>query len=539
MTVSAKLARQLKARLGSDNPADAAHFPDRLPVLFQDVDAAYLQYGERLKLALRNLDISSQEMIEANLQMERLNASLAAVLDSLGQAILFFDKNGVCSNIFSKACQTLLETNPGGKHIADVLKLDAEGREQVTSLLDIVFLGTSTIFSFDDLMKHAPRRFAHSKDLSIALDYRPMNSHSGKLTGILVLAQDVTRDEQAREEIRQKEARIVRMLRIAKDKMAFTQYLRRMESDLIAPGGARSAEDVARKIHTLKGLSKFFHMEVVANILHEMESVFQSQPNIAVEEVLSACRDTLAELMEEAKGFGREIWGGNFEIQEEVVTVPVSYATEFGKDLRLNGAQGIAFRFFQKIVAQPVRDLLIPFETQLSYFAEMADRGVNIMSPEAGDVRVFAVVYKEVLESLVHIARNIVDHAAQPAEEREGAGKTPALNVKIDVVFENEFKHNMLITIADDGAGVNIAKLREKYEAAGGAKGLDDQKLLQHIFDARLSTRDEVSATSGRGIGLDAVKAAAEKLGGSVHVDSEFGVGTAFTIRLPVIWEPA
>ena len=243
--------------------------------------------------------------------------------------------------------------------------------------------------------------------------------------------------------------------------------------------------------------------------------------------------------MEEAKGYGREIWGGNFEIQEEVLTVPVAYATEFGKDLRQHGAQGIAFAFFQKIVAQPVRDLLIPFETQLSYFAEMADKAVNITPPESGNVRVFAVVYKEVFESLVHIARNIVDHAAQPPEDREATGKTPGLNVKIDATFENEFKHNMLITIADDGAGVNIDKLREKYEARGGQKGLDNDKLLQHIFDAQLSTRDEVTDTSGRGIGLDAVKAATEKLGGSVRVESEFGTGTLFTIRLPVIWEPA
>lgn len=539
MSVSAKLARQLKARIGTDNPADAALQPDRLPAIFQDVDASYLQYAQRLKLALRNLEISSQEMIEANLQMEQLNASLSAVLDSLGQAILFFDKTGICSNIFSKSCLTLLETDPGGKHVAEVLKLTPEARDQLTSLLDIVFLGTSTIFSFEDLMKHAPQRFPHSKELSIALDYRPMHSHSGKLSGILVLAQDITRDEQSREEIRQKEARIIRMLRIAKDKMAFTQYLRRMESDLIAPGGKRTAEDVARKIHTLKGLSKFFHMEVVANILHEMESVLQGQADVSVEEILATCRETLQGLMEEAKGYGREIWGANFEIQEEVLTVPVSYAAEFGKDLRQHGAQGIAFAFFQKIVAQPVRDLLIPFETQLSYFAEMADKPVNIVQPESGNVRVFAIVYKEVFESLVHIARNIVDHAAQPAETREAEGKPAALTVKIDAVFENEFKHNMLITIADDGAGVNIDKLREKFEARGGEKGLDNDKLLQHIFDAQLSTRDEITSTSGRGIGLDAVKAAAEKLGGSVRVDSEFGVGTLFTIRLPVIWEPA
>ncbi|TAL27935.1 MAG: hypothetical protein EPN97_15830 [Alphaproteobacteria bacterium] len=538
MTGSAKLARQLKTHLGHEDAGVAAKHFEKLQALLRDVDTAYVQQTERLKLALRNLDISSQEMIEANLQMEQLNLSLAAVLDSLGQAILFFDKNGICSNIFSKACLTLLEADPGGKHVAEVLRLDAEGREQLISLLDVAFLGQSTIFSFDELMKHAPRRYAHSKELSIALDYRAMYSHSGKMTGILVIAQDVTRDEQAREEIRVKEARIVRMLRIAKDKLAFTRYLRGMERSLLSPAGDRTAEQVAREIHTLKGLSKFFHMETVANILHEMETVLNS-PGVSTEEVLATCRERLEELCEEARGFGREIWGGNFEIQEEVLTIPVSHATEFGKELRQHGAQGIAFSFFRKIVAQPVRDLLVPFETQLTYFAEMADKAVNITSPESGEVRVFAIVYKELIESLVHMARNIVDHAAQPPEVREAAGKTSGLNVKIDVKYENEFKHNMIITIADDGAGVNIDKLRERYEEAGGAKGLEPEKLLQHIFDAKISTRDVVTETSGRGIGLDAIKSAAEKLRGSIRVDSEPGRGTVFTLRLPVIWEPA
>jgi two-component system, chemotaxis family, sensor kinase CheA len=537
MTGSAKLARQLKTHLGHEDAGVAAKHFEKLQALLRDVDTAYVQQTERLKLALRNLDISSQEMIEANLQMEQLNQSLAAVLDSLGQAILFFDKNGICSNIFSKACLTLLECDPGGKHVGEVLRLDAEGREQLMSLLDIAFPGQSTIFSFDELMKHAPRRYAHSRELSVALDYRAMYSHSGKMTGILVIAQDVTRDEQAKEEIRVKEARIVRMLRIAKDKLAFTRYLHGMERSLLSPAGERTAEQVAREIHTLKGLSKFFHMETVANILHEMETVLNS-PGVSAEEVLSTCRERLEELCEEARGFGREIWGANFEIQEEVLTIPVSQATEFGQELRQHGAQGIAFSFFRKIVAQPVRDLLVPFETQLTYFAEMSDKAVNITPPDSGEVRVFAIVYKELIESLVHMARNIVDHAAQAPEVREAAGKTPALNVKIDVCYENEFKHNMLITIADDGAGVNVDKLRERYEEAGGTKGLDKEKLLQHIFDAKISTRDVVTETSGRGIGLDAVKAAAEKLNGSIHVDSEPGQGTVFALRLPVIWEP-
>lgn len=527
-----RLARQVSRHLEGEAPSD------RLSRLLDEVRVTYAAYEDRLALAHRSLDLSSEEMLRAGMETEKLNQSMSAVLDGLGHGLLQFGKDGICAPVFSKACVTLLEANPGGQHIGDVLRLDAAGKQDLQSLIDVVFDGSSTIFPFEDLMKHAPRGYAHPKGLAIALDYRPMYDYSGNLTSILMVVQDITREEAVREEIRQKEARIVRMLRIAKDKLAFVRYLRRMEALFLKEGKPGSAEDFGRDIHTLKGMSKFFHLDVIAKILHEIENVLQTG-QVSVPEVIITCRETLSALFEEAKSYGREIWGGNFEIEEDVITIPVSYATEFGKELRSMGAQGISNRFFQKIVAQPVRDLLVPFETQLAYFAEMAGKKVSIAMPESGEVRVFAVVYKEVFESLVHVARNIVDHAAEPPEEREKAGKTPALNVNVGASYENEFRHKLLIRISDDGGGIRVERLRQKLVEAGIAPEAGDEAVMQHIFDANISTRDGVSEEAGRGIGMNAVKSAAEKLGGSVHVDSEAGRGTVLTIRLPVIWEPA
>ncbi|MCK5658744.1 MAG: Hpt domain-containing protein [Alphaproteobacteria bacterium] len=540
MTISDKLVQQLQQHLGNDNTdalvagimegtapsgevsLQGMNLLSSMYAILKDVSITYAEYESQL-----------EEFVEMRLQMEKLNSSTHAVLDGLGQGIVFFDSQGICSDIYSKSCLAILESQPSERHIGEVLGLDDNDRQQMQSLIDIVFQDQSTAIPFDELMQLAPHRYVHSGGNIIEINYRPMHDPSGKLTGILLVANDISKEEAAKEEIRLKEARIVRMLRIAKDKMAFVGYLRQIENVLLAPTVKSQKEDFARNLHTIKGMSKFFHLDAITSILHELENVMKAQETVCVEEMRSVCRDAIAALFDEAKGYGREIWGNNFEIQEDVVILPVSYATEFGKELREQGAQGIAFSYFQKIVSQPVRDLLIPFETQLSYFAVMTEKKINITMPASGEIRVFPTVYKEFFESLVHIARNIVDHASEPEGTRLKAGKSPELNVKIDVSY-GSFKNTMILTIEDDGKGIDIEKLRKKINATGE----NEEALLQHIFDPKISTRDSVSEESGRGIGLNAVKAAVEKLDGSINVASKFGKGSVFTLSLPIIWEP-
>ncbi|MCK4946386.1 MAG: Hpt domain-containing protein [Alphaproteobacteria bacterium] len=540
MTISDKLVQQLQQHLGNDNTdalvagimegtapsgevsLQGMNLLSSMYAILKDVSITYAEYESQL-----------EEFVEMRLQMEKLNSSTHAVLDGLGQGIVFFDSQGICSDIYSKSCLAILESQPSERHIGEVLGLDDNDRKQMQSLIDIVFQDQSTAIPFDELMQLAPHRYVHSGGNIIEINYRPMHDPSGKLTGILLVANDISKEEAAKEEIRLKEARIVRMLRIAKDKMAFVGYLRQIENVLLAPTVKSQKEDFARNLHTIKGMSKFFHLDAITSILHELENVMKAQETVCVEEMRSVCRDAIAALFDEAKGYGREIWGNNFEIQEDVVILPVSYATEFGKELREQGAQGIAFSYFQKIVSQPVRDLLIPFETQLSYFAVMTEKKINITMPASGEIRVFPTVYKEFFESLVHIARNIVDHASEPEETRLKAGKSPELNVKMDVSY-GSFKNTMILTIEDDGKGIDIEKLRKKINATGE----NEEALLQHIFDPKISTRDSVSEESGRGIGLNAVKAAVEKLDGSINVASKFGKGSVFTLSLPIIWEP-
>ncbi|ADB48495.1 chemotaxis protein CheA [Conexibacter woesei] len=139
-------------------------------------------------------------------------------------------------------------------------------------------------------------------------------------------------------------------------------------------------------------------------------------------------------------------------------------------------------------------------------------------------------------DPLVHLVRNALDHGLEPPDEREAAGK-PRTGV-----LEISARHaggNVVISVRDDGRGVDPAKVAQKAFERGliseeAIPAVDSQRAAELLFTAGFSTAESTSDISGRGVGMDAVQAKIRELGGEVIVDSEFGVGMTASIRLPL-----
>ncbi|MFY8273822.1 chemotaxis protein CheA [Pseudoalteromonas sp. SSDWG2] len=143
-------------------------------------------------------------------------------------------------------------------------------------------------------------------------------------------------------------------------------------------------------------------------------------------------------------------------------------------------------------------------------------------------------VMEKISDPMVHLVRNSLDHGLETPAEREAAGKEP-----IGVVTLNAFHQggNIVIEIMDDGKGLNTEKIKSKAIAAGLVNPedeLSEEKIHELIFEPGFSTADEVSDISGRGVGMDVVRQNIADLNGSIEVASSAGVGSTFTIRLPL-----
>lgn len=155
---------------------------------------------------------------------------------------------------------------------------------------------------------------------------------------------------------------------------------------------------------------------------------------------------------------------------------------------------------------------------------------------EGGDVELDREMIEMIRDPLTHIIRNAVDHGIEGPSERLAAGKR---EIGVLSVSARQSGNQILIDIHDDGRGIDGKKLVEKALANGiitkdEAAQLSQRDQLALIFAAGLSTAREVTAISGRGVGMDVVRSNVERIGGIVEVDSRRGEGTRMTLRVPL-----
>ena len=155
---------------------------------------------------------------------------------------------------------------------------------------------------------------------------------------------------------------------------------------------------------------------------------------------------------------------------------------------------------------------------------------------EGKDTELDRSVIEEIGDPLLHLIRNAVDHGIETPARRTALGKPPAGRLRLSAAQEDSF---IVISLEDDGRGIDIEAVKRKAVERGvvtseQADRLSDAEAVQLIFAPGLTTADKLSDVSGRGVGMDVVRANVEKINGSVEVHTRPGLGTTFTIRLPL-----
>ena len=181
---------------------------------------------------------------------------------------------------------------------------------------------------------------------------------------------------------------------------------------------------------------------------------------------------------------------------------------------------------------------MLPLDTVFNRFPRMIrdisvelNKEINFVI-EGADTELDRTVIDEIGEPLIHLLRNAADHGVESKEERIAAGKSPVGTVKL-IAYQEGTK--ALIKVIDDGAGINVAKVKAKAEQKGiNTEGLSDNDIKNLIFAQGFSTNEVVTDISGRGVGMDVVKTKIAALGGTVDVISEEGKGSEFIIKLPL-----
>ncbi len=181
----------------------------------------------------------------------------------------------------------------------------------------------------------------------------------------------------------------------------------------------------------------------------------------------------------------------------------------------------------------PVTQLFGRFRRLIHDLARETGKVIDLVT-EGESTEVDKTVIERLADPLVHLVRNSVDHGLEPPADRRALGKQEAGRITLSA---QQAGGEVIITIKDDGRGIDRDKVRAKAEANGLAQPgemLGDQDLLQLIFQPGFSTAAAITNLSGRGVGMDVVKRSVEALRGTIEVQSQSGKGSTISLRIPL-----
>jgi two-component system, chemotaxis family, sensor kinase CheA len=202
--------------------------------------------------------------------------------------------------------------------------------------------------------------------------------------------------------------------------------------------------------------------------------------------------------------------------------------------------QGETERLFRDLQDEVMKVRMVPIGTMLRQnlrsVRDLANSHSKLARVEVsgGDVEVDTAVLEHLKDAVLHMIRNAIDHGIEVPPVRKSRGKNPCGLIKVAAAHMGG---NVVVTLQDDGAGLNRAKILRRAKEMGlflNAHAVSDAELYQVLFRPGFSTAESVTELSGRGVGLDVVRRNVEALHGTVEIAGEEGLGTTVTIRLPL-----
>lgn len=292
----------------------------------------------------------------------------------------------------------------------------------------------------------------------------------------------------------------------------------------IEAGEDMPAGDDSALIHALAPGAEGAHVPVAAAIVEGAPKASAAPRTIRLSvELLDRVMSTVSDMVLARNELARRL-------RESATDVPVDGAFERLSSIIAEMRDAITRTRMQRIenlfvgLPRMVRDLSAELGKQV------------LVDIEGGDVELDREMIEMIRDPLTHIIRNAVDHGIEKPADRLKAGKR---EIGLLSVSARQSGNQILIDIHDDGRGIDGRKLVDKAISSGviskeDAAQLSPRDQLALIFEAGLSTAQEVTAISGRGVGMDVVRSNVERIGGVVEVDSKLGEGTRMTLRVPL-----
>ncbi len=334
--------------------------------------------------------------------------------------------------------------------------------------------------------------------------------------------------------------------------------------------------NVRRIVHTLKGDSAACGLEEFSALAHAVETSLEQETDaLRAAQIVIAAADRFAAMLREIGGASsvpEKTSPPHHEVAAHLPSLRVD-AARVDALMNLTGELMVAKLGLQQALAEfaarhprdPLRTRLADvFAAHARTLAELQHAVLEVRMVEVArlfrrlprvlrdaaqqsgkqvelevrgaETRLDRSVLEALAEPLMHLVRNAVDHGIESPQARRQIGKPQTGKITLSAAQQ---ANQVVISISDDGRGIDAERLRERAVQAGllpaaDAERWSDQQIYSLIFEPGISTAEQVSRISGRGIGMDVVKSVVETLSGSVQVESSLGIGTICRLQVPL-----
>jgi two-component system chemotaxis sensor kinase CheA len=494
-------------------------------LIYDSLAAAALALGFG-SLILRGIRRNVKTVIEVNANLEALVAARTAalterehalrlVLDSTGDALLGIDTE-VCLNGQASAAAERWFGSPEAGLNAGKYLFAGDSQQFLGFELSFAQL-KDDILPWDVAVDQLPKRISRPNQI-LGLEYKPITEH-GKLKSVLLVARDITAQverENTEQRSREQQTSIANLL---SDKRGFEQFVRDCEQLLAGLPEQTDLTTIKRDLHTLKGNAAIFGLDSIAQCCHRIED------RMALDGALLAPHE-----MDELSS----LWDSRLQNTKELLSKLRSNLIEVRPEDHQALIDGLLRRRDHDEILGSVEEWnwsrtserLAHLQAQIEYLAKRLTKQV-IVEVEHNDIRIPRGYLDAVWPALVHAARNAVDHGIEPAHVRQANGKPAGGKITLRTCFEADC---LCIEVCDDGQGIDARALG----LAAERKGLFGEASVEElVFMDGVSSREQVSDVSGRGVGLSALRQACQQAGGSAQVSASPGMGTRLTLKFP------
>ena len=239
---------------------------------------------------------------------------------------------------------------------------------------------------------------------------------------------------------------------------------------------------------------------------------------------------------------------GSYKLDQLIDMVGELVTIQAGLTQKISEKNNIEFQSLGEEVERitsSLRDLsmslrMIPIGTTFSRFkrlirdlSQQLGKRIELVT-EGAETQLDATIIERMVEPLIHLIRNSIDHGIEMPGDREKVGKSPGGTIYLSAIHSGAY---VLIQVRDDGAGLDTGKLLNKAVQKGiipSGTIPTEKEIFKLIFAPGFSTAKEVTGVSGRGVGMDVVKKTIEELGGSIDIESKRGNGTLISLKIPL-----